>query len=122
MKLSIIVCSRNEEKTIEQILNKIFMLTLPNLWSKEIIVIDNCSTDNTKEILSNLNHKDMIVIHQKVNLGKGNSVKLGIKKATGDFLIPQDSDLEYDPNDIVKLLKYAEENDLEFVIGSRKKK
>jgi dolichol-phosphate mannosyltransferase len=121
MKLSIIVCSRNEEKTIEQILKKIFKLVLPDLWSKEIIVIDNCSTDNTKEILSNLNHKDMTIIHQKVNLGKGNSVKLGISKATGDFLIPQDSDLEYDPDDIVKLLKYAKANNLEFVIGSRKK-
>ena len=120
-KLSIIVCCRNEEKTIMIILNKLFKLSMPNDWEKDIIIIDNCSTDNTRELLSKIDRKDTRVVYQKINQGKGNSVKLGIQYASGDFIIPQDSDLEYDPIDIPALLTSALENNYDFVIGTRKK-
>ena len=120
-KLSIIVCCRNEEKTINTILDKIYNLSLPTGWQKEIIIIDNCSSDNTRKLLSAINRNDTKIIFQEINRGKGNSVKRGIKISTGNFIIPQDSDLEYDPIDIPKILNLAIQNNLGLVIGSRKK-
>ncbi len=121
-KLSIIVCCRNERATIEQILDKINKLTLTRPWKKEIIIVDNCSTDGTKEILSKINKEDTRVIFQKKNIGKGHSLKIGFKHCTGQFVIPQDSDLEYDPADIKNILDFALKNSYDFVIGTRFKK
>ena len=78
-KLSIIICCRNEINTIEQILDKIEKLTLAHLWKKEIIIVDNCSTDGTREILSKIKKKDTKIIFQKKNIGKGHSLKIGFK-------------------------------------------
>ena len=117
--LSIIVCCRNEKRTIEKILDKINNLSLVQPWKKEIIIVDNCSTDGTKEILSKIKRKDTRIIFQKKNIGKGHSIKTGIKFSSGHYVIPQDGDLEYDPSNINDILKFALENKYDFVIGTR---
>jgi len=85
----------------------------------EIIIVDNCSTDGTRELLQSLDDDELIIIYQPVNMGKGASVRRGIARATGDYLIVQDADLEYDPADYVRLLRVAEERRADVVFGSR---
>ena len=117
MKISIIIPCFNEEKTIEQIVEKIFEL---KDLSFEIIVVDDHSDDFSRQIIeSNLRNKiDHIIINEK-NYGKGYSIKRGISKATGDIIIIQDADLEYDPNDYHNLLQPFIEADADVVYGTR---
>tara|TARA_B100001057_G_C22849223_1_gene950288 strand:- start:710 stop:1399 length:690 start_codon:yes stop_codon:yes gene_type:complete len=117
MKISIIIPCFNEHKTIEAILNKV--KNLKN-YEKEIIVIDDCSTDGTKEILNNI-EKDLIqkLIFNEKNYGKGFCVKKGISYATGEIIIIQDADLEYDPNDYFKLIEPIKKDVADVVYGSR---
>ena len=98
-KLSIIIPCYNEEKTIEELLNKVIDVELPENWKKEIIVVDDGSTDNTKNILKKYKDKVKIIFKNK-NEGKGAALKEGLKHVTGDYILIQDADLEYDPNDI----------------------
>jgi len=121
LKLSIIVCVFNEVSTIQKIYDEIINIKLFNNYKKEIIIIDNNSTDGTKEILKKINNKDTQIIFQKKNLGKGNSIIEGIKLATGNYTIFQDADLEYSPKNYNLLLKKIIENDLDAVFGSRVK-
>ncbi len=95
-KLSIIIPCYNEEKTIREIIAKVQAVELPGM-TKEIIAVDDGSTDRTRDILMNTPGIQYI-FHEK-NLGKGGAVKTGFKQATGDLLIIQDADLEYDPHD-----------------------
>ena len=116
-KLSIIIPCYNEAGTIEMLLNKVNNSPVIN---KEIIVIDDCSTDGTRELLeSRLNGLTHALIYNDSNLGKGAAVRAGIKKATGDFIIIQDADLEYDPDEYPRLLKPLIENKADVVYGSR---
>ena len=120
MKLSIIVCVYNEIKTIEEILQKINKVNLPAQFEKEIIIVDNNSIDGTKEFLKNLEKNNQYkLIFQKKNFGKGNSIITGIKEATGDLTVFQDADLEYEPNNYIKLIDHLNENKLDAVFGSR---
>lgn len=112
MKLSIIVPVYNEEKTIGIILQKLRNLDIIG-WEKEIIVVDDGSRDSTNLKVTNA----VLVVHDK-NLGKGAAVKTGLKHATGDYVVIQDGDLEYDPADIVLLVKEAEKG-ARAVYGSR---
>ena len=117
MKLSIIIPCFNEIKTIDKIVDKIKKAYKEQ---HEIIIIDDFSTDGSREKLkgdfsSNFDH----VIFNEKNYGKGFSIKLGIKKATGDVIIIQDADLEYDPRDYDKLLKPIKEGNADVVYGSR---
>lgn len=112
--LSIIIPVFNEEKTIKHLLEKVTKVRLPDGITKEIIIIDDGSTDKTATILS----KFQILKHQK-NMGKGAAVRTGIKKVSGDYIIIQDADLEYSPKDYYKLLQPILKKQAKIVFGSR---
>lgn len=99
MKVSIIIPVYNEEKTIEKVIAEIKKVPI----EKEIIVVDDGSSDRTKEILKNI--EDIKTIFFDKNQGKGSAIRAGLKLATGDIVIIQDADLEYNPFDYLKLLK-----------------
>ena len=120
MKVSIIIPCYNEHKTIDQIVNKILS---QNKIEKEIIIIDDCSTDGTKEILKEKVNKHVkYVLYHKKNYGKGAAIITGRKKLTGDIVIIQDADLEYDPKDYKKLIQPIINKKSKVVYGTRVKK
>lgn len=122
-KLSIIVPVYNELKTIEIIIRKLIKLKLFLNTEKEIIIIDDKSNDGTIKILKKYEKiKNLKFFYKKINKGKGDSQKIAKKLVTGDYVIIQDADLEYDPNDINKLLKIAINKKKDFVIGYRNMK
>jgi len=118
-KLSIIMPVYNEEKTVEEIVKRVLSVKL-NI-EKELIVIDDCSTDGSYKKLENLKErfKEMVLIKNTENMGKGYSLRKGIENATGDIVIIQDADLEYDPNEYNKLIKPILDNRADVVYGSR---
>ncbi|WP_457613316.1 glycosyltransferase family 2 protein [Methanocaldococcus sp.] len=122
-KVSIVIPAYNEEKTIEKILKKIINVDLP--LKKEIIVVNDGSTDKTEDIVKNFikTHPNAdIKLINKDNGGKGSALKVGIKHSTGDIIIIQDADLEYDPNDYTNLIKPILEGKAKVVYGSRIRK
>jgi glycosyltransferase involved in cell wall biosynthesis len=120
MKLSIVIPCYNEEKTIKELILKVKKsVNLLNI-ENEIILIDDNSTDGTKDILKNeLNNSIDKIIHNPKNLGKGYSIKKGVELAKGEFILIQDADLEYDPKDYSKLIKPLQNNIADVVFGSR---
>ena len=116
IKISIIIPCYNEYSTIKKIIDKI---NNQKTFDKEIIVIDDCSSDGTIEILSNLKDQINSLTLNKKNYGKGYCIKKGIEIASGDIILIQDADLEYDPNDYEKLLKPIMNNNADVVYGSR---
>tara|TARA_R110002012_G_scaffold319389_3_gene539833 strand:- start:42162 stop:42887 length:726 start_codon:yes stop_codon:yes gene_type:complete len=122
-KLSIIIPVYNEERTIHLILDKIKSVSLINSIKKEIIIINDCSTDKTKysveTYISNNSELNIVSLNHTVNKGKGAAIHLGISKASGDYLIIQDADLEYDPNEYNCLLKPVVNGFADVVYGSR---
>lgn len=118
MKLSIVIPVYNEVKTILEILERVENAKIPN-FTKEIIVIDDGSNDGTTEkIKTSKFYKKIKLISQK-NAGKGAAIRAGLKQATGDYIIIQDADLEYNPNDIEKLTERIEKNKKMAIFGTR---
>jgi dolichol-phosphate mannosyltransferase len=117
MTLSIIIPAHNEESFIEQTIKKVYELNIP--YEKEVIVINDGSNDKTEEILNNIWHKYKFkIVKNSKNLGKGASIKNGLELITGKFLIIQDADGEYDPEDIPSLLKHMS-NEIGAIYGDR---
>ena len=117
MKISIIIPVYNEKKTIIKLLTKVKRLKNIN---KEIIVIDDGSTDGSSELIkSRFNEKNVKLIFHKYNRGKGAAIKSAIKYIYGDIVLIQDADLEYDPNDYYKLLEPFKKPNVKVVYGSR---
>ena len=116
--LSVVIPVYNERQTIEATLRKVIEVALPVGWNREIIVVDDGSTDGTKEALKSWTSKVTVIFSPK-NGGKGAALKLGFKAAKGDYIIIQDADLEYDPADYSKLLQPIIEEKSQVVFGSR---
>lgn len=118
-KLSIIIPIFNEESTIEEILEQVERAPVFG-YKKEIIVINDGSSDNTKKILKNLKEKyNLIILEHKKNMGKGKALQTGFEAVTGDAVIIQDADLEYSPNDWQLLLKELNGSKIGAIYGSR---
>lgn len=115
IELTIVMPVYNERPTVLEILRRVRELPL----SKEIIIVDNCSTDGTRELLQGLDYSDVKVVLQPRNMMKGNSVKRGMGLAQGEYVVVQDGDLEYDPSDLLKLVEALKQDDVLAVIGSR---
>ena len=104
IRLSIIIPAFTEEKTIIQILNKVNKVKIEGI-EKEISVVDDCSKDRTLDLLKKNKRLYSLLIKLDKNGGKGAAVRKGLSKATGKYILFQDADLEYDPNDYVKLIE-----------------
>ena len=122
-KITIIIPAYNEESTISIIVDKLINLVLVDTIQKEIIIVNDSSTDDTDKIVQNIIVKqkdnEIVYIKHEKNLGKGAAIHSGIKNATGDYLMIQDADLEYDPAEINKLLKPIIDGHADVVYGSR---
>jgi glycosyltransferase involved in cell wall biosynthesis len=116
-KLSIIVPCYNESRTITEIIRRVLEAPLPG-WEKEVIIVDDGSTDGTRDILQSIG-PPITVIFQERNGGKGTAVRTGLDRAQGDYILVQDADLEYDPNEIQHLLAVIDTGKAEVVYGSR---
>jgi len=119
-KLSIVIPCYNEDKTLSECVNRVLEIVNKNL-SLEIIIVDDCSDDSSYLIAKNLerNHPEIKVFRHEKNLGKGASLRSGFKASTGDYVAVQDADLEYDPNDLKRLIVPLIENKADVVLGSR---
>ncbi|MCM8785901.1 MAG: glycosyltransferase family 2 protein [Candidatus Omnitrophica bacterium] len=115
MRLSVIIPVYNEKLTILKVIEKV--KNVPIL--KEIIIVDDGSTDGTTEILKNIKDERIKVIFKEKNQGKGSAIREGLKIAKGDIIVIQDADLEYNPNDWLKMIELMEKQNVEVVYGSR---
>ena len=125
-KLSIIIPVFNEERTLQKLISAVEMVDLP--FEKEIILVDDCSTDGSREVIHNFNITTFSVVSPQVgykavffekNIGKGAALRRGFKEATGDIVIIQDADLEYNPQDYPKLIQSIISKQADVVYGSR---
>lgn len=118
MKISIVIPCFNEIRTIETIVQRVLQVKLP--FERELVIVDDCSTDETRNYLRTLEGcKDIRIVYHETNQGKGAALQTGFMNATGDIIIIQDADLEYDPEEYPKLLKPIIDGQADVVYGSR---
>lgn len=120
-KLSIVIPVFNEKDTLEALLDKVKQVDLGGI-GKEVVIVDDFSTDGSRDILKRLQQEEdpeLKITLKESNSGKGSTLKEGFKHTTGDYVIVQDADLEYEPNDYNKLLRALEEEHVDVVYGSR---
>jgi len=117
LKLSILIPVYNEERTIADLLDLVLAADLG--VEKEVIAVDDASTDGTSAILERYRDRVLVVRHER-NRGKGAALRTALEHATGDFVVPQDADLEYEPADLKRLLETARDRGVRVVYGSRR--
>lgn len=114
-KLTVVIPVYNEQRSLLAIVDKVRAVAI----DKEIILVDDFSTDGTRDLLKRLSQQGLIVLYHEKNMGKGAALRTGFRHATGDYVIVQDADLEYDPNDYPSLLQPILEGQADVVYGSR---
>jgi glycosyltransferase involved in cell wall biosynthesis len=114
-KLSVVIPVYNEERWISEVVRRVQEISIP----KEIVIVEDCSTDNTRNILKQLESSEIRVFYQPYNQGKGAALRRGFQEATGDVILVQDADLEYDPDEYPRLLQPILEDRADVVYGSR---
>src|SRR5258708_4199936 len=114
-KISVVIPVYNERQWVRELVRRVNAVPMP----KEIILVDDCSTDGTREILKEFEQEGHKVVYQPVNQGKGAAVRTGFQHATGDVVVVQDADLEYDPAEYPRLVQPILEGRADVVFGSR---
>jgi glycosyltransferase involved in cell wall biosynthesis len=115
MKLSVVIPVYNEIGTIREVLERVRAVPIP----KEVIVVDDGSRDGTGDVLQSLSSPELVILYHDKNRGKGAALRTGFARVTGDIVLVQDADLEYDPSEYPRLLKPILENKADVVYGSR---
>lgn len=116
--LSIIIPCYNEVATVRTLLERVSGVVLPAGWGREIIIVDDGSKDGTRDILKEYESRFKVIYHAK-NAGKGSAVKTGLASTTGDYILIQDADLEYNPEEIPSLIEALERKKGDVIYGSR---
>ena len=118
-KLSVIICCYNEIGTIASVIAQTQAVDLGAAWTRENIVVDNCSTDGTREYLQQIDDPEIQVVFHEQNMGKGMSIRTGIDHMSGNYMIIQDADSEYDPAEHIRFVNKADETNAAAIFGSR---
>ena len=119
MKVTILIPVYNESLTLPLVLQRVIAAPLPEGCQKEIVIVDDGSTDGTTQLLEQLKSSQLVIHYSIVNFGKGAAIRQGLARATGDMIIIQDGDLEYDPRDYIKVLEPLVHGNAKVVYGSR---
>src|SRR6202011_1110575 len=121
MKLSILMPVYNERTVVERCISQVLTAPLPENMERELVIVDDCSTDGTAEILVGMAASEprIRLLHHAVNQGKGAAVRTAIQNAQGDFCLVKDADLEYDPSEYRRLLRPLLDGNADAVFGSR---